>query len=330
MFDSDTLNLEDDFAFLSYSENIYVSLNNVYLTRSYHKRLDKTPEKHTIKSMSDISVLSYSGEKLEYLGSISIDGSIKNQYSMDEYNGVLRVFTSTNEYSYVRVGTGAATVYRGDGDFINSASLYCIDVSDLKILSSVENFAPTWEFVTAARFDKERAYVCTATSDEPYSYAYDPVFFFDLSDLNNITYTDTGTIPGFSMSLVQMGNGYLLGLGYDDDCFKVEIYEEKDGKVEKILWYKFLQGRTASDYKAFLIDRDRGLIGFSIEYVEVEPSFKEFWSYMILRFDGSGKYPTLAKYVEIEDYWVKNHDLTRAVVTDYDIYVFNEDECICR
>ena len=61
----------------------------------------------------------------------------------------------------------------------------------------------------------------------------DPVFFFDLSDLNNITYKDTGTIEGFSTSLVNFGDGYLLGIGRESwSTFKAEIYTEADSGVE--------------------------------------------------------------------------------------------------
>ena len=82
------------------------------------------------------------------------------------------------------------------------------------------------------RFDGTDAYVCTAVQ------LTDPVFFFDLSDMDNITYKETGTIEGFSTSLVNFGNGYLLGIGTGNvwGSLKIEIYEESATGVVSVCW----------------------------------------------------------------------------------------------
>ena len=115
---------------------------------------------------------------------------------MDEKDGILRVVTTVEYGSY-------SDAY-GHGWFVpayTSASLYCVSLEDFETVASVEKFAPEGEQVQSVRFDGDYAYVCTSVNFS------DPVFFFDLSDLSNITYTDTGEIEGFSSSLVDFENG---------------------------------------------------------------------------------------------------------------------------
>ena len=139
-----------------------------------------------------------------------------------------------------------------------SASLYCIDLAKWEVVASVENFAPKGEVVQSVRFDKNYAYVCTAVQ------LTDPVFFFDLSDLNNITYKETGNIEGFSTSLINLGDGYLLGIGRGDSwsSVKVEVYRESESKVESVCSYEIKNGSYSQNYKSYYVNRDTGMFGF--------------------------------------------------------------------
>jgi len=219
-------------AFLGYTDALYVSGNNIFTTREYIKDC----------TMTEISWVSY-GEALEYRGSISVAGWVKDQYSMDEYEGILRVVTSTD-----------------DGGAGRNASLYCIDIESKKVVASVEKFAPEGERAESVRFDGTMAYVCTAEVVT----LTDPVYFFDLSDLENITVKDTGTIDGYSSSLVNFGDGFLLGIGFGDTRqLKIEIYAENDTGVVSVDTLE-LEAEFSLDYKSYLIDRENKLIGLGI------------------------------------------------------------------
>jgi uncharacterized secreted protein with C-terminal beta-propeller domain len=140
-----------------------------------------------------------------------------------------------------------------------NANLYCIDLATWQVAASVEQFAPPGESVRSVRFDGDYAYVCTAIQTS------DPVFFFDLSDLNNITWKDTGNITGFSSSLVNFGDGYLLGIGYNAEWWmKIEVYEEGENGVESVCLYE-QKANFSQDYKAYLIDREKGYIGLGLD-----------------------------------------------------------------
>jgi uncharacterized secreted protein with C-terminal beta-propeller domain len=199
--------------------------------------------------------------------------------------------------------------------------LYCIDLNTFEVVASVLNFAPPNERIRSARFDKNAAYACTAIVT-----AYtidDPVFFFDLSDLNNITYKDTGSIKGFSSSLVQLGNGYLLGIGPDGEGGKkVEVYTETDNGVRSVCTYALNSPNHYMDYKSYYVDRDRQLFGFGIEgkgYWEGENLIRECW-YILLHFNGQ-------ELVELfnEPLPMTSADLMRAVYIDGYLYAFGEE-----
>lgn len=289
--DENTLESHGAMAYLSYSEDVYVSADHVFLTHVF-AQMSKDDEGNNIRNaMTEISCLSYK-ERLEQKGSVTVRGYVKDQWSMDEYEGILRVVTTTNATIVGRTNGNVDQVIPGGNvsmDILvtatgnSNASLYCVDLSDFEIVASVIDFAPPREEVQSVRFDKDTAYVCTSIEMS------DPVFFFDLSDLNNITYKDTGTIEGFSTSLVNFGNGYLLGIGREDwGTFKAEIYMETEDGVEGLCAYT-LNADYSTEYKSYYIDRENQLLGLGIADLRGmikgdEDSAHE--RYILLHFDG--------------------------------------------
>ena len=59
------------------------------------------------------------------------------------------------------------------------------------------------------------------------------MYFFDLSDCDNITQVNTGVIEGFSSALITYNDGYLIGIGsLDTETNKVSVYKrEGEGVV---------------------------------------------------------------------------------------------------
>lgn len=281
--DENTLALEGSAAFLSYSQEVYVSNEHVYATRSYTETAVEGSV-NTSKSMTEISCLSYTGEQLEQKGSILLDGYVNDQYSMDEYNGILRVVTTTSVSKYTESILGETTRHQfiADDTTGTNASLYCISLSDWQVAAQVVAFAPPGETVQSVRFDKEAAYVCTSIQ------LSDPVFFFDLSDIKNITYKDTGTIQGYSSSLVNWGDGYLLGVGVGSswDSLKIEIYEETETGVSSVCSYELANTTYSTDYKSYYIDRENRFVGLGIiSYTDNAYYDSEQGSYLLLFFD---------------------------------------------
>lgn len=257
--DGKTLEVEDSVALLSYSQEVYVSATNLFLTQNYTDIDELGGGKWEQLAKTNISCVNYADEGLQVTGTACVDGRVKNQYSMDEYENVLRVVTTysrtvfeeRNGYGYNWMATLSSET---------NANLYCIDLTSFERVASVEKFAPTGETAESVRFNGTKAYVCTAVRIT----FTDPVFFFDLSDLSNIKWTDTGTIDGYSFNLVDFGHGYLVGIGMNEKReLKIEVYTQGEGKVDSVDSYE-LDAMFTESYKSYLIDRKNGLIGLGV------------------------------------------------------------------
>lgn len=278
--------VEDSAALFSHSTQTYVSAENIYITRQYNERVDVSEDAYTIVAKTEISKVYYGGEGLAYQGSAVVDGAVKNQYSMDEYNGILRVVSTNREERRIkRYSESLDYEWWGSNGSVRAGSLYCIDIDDMETVASVEKFIQD-ETVESIRFDKDKAYVCTAVVIT----FTDPVFAFDLSNLDNITYVDTGVIEGYSTSLVNFTDGYLLGIGYNEmGGLKVEIYCETENAVESICSFE-KNGWFSEDYKSYYINREEGLVGLAVKN-----------TYYLLQFDGYGLNVVLEK--EMKEYY---------------------------
>ncbi len=303
--DCTTLAMQDSLAFFSYSQEIYASKDNMFVTRSYTDRTEEDGVR-TEASKTEVSCINYSGGALSLTGNVTVDGYLNDQYSMDEYDGVLRVFTTHSSRQYKEEIKGEYASMQFVGSSV-SASLYCINLQTMQVECSVEKFAPAGETVRSARFDGTKAYVCTAIQ------VTDPVFAFDLSDLNDITYTDTGVIDGYSISLMKFKDDTLLGIGYNEEFnLKIELYRETTTALLSVTSYEPQNYVTFSQqFKAYFIDTANGYVGLMDGYSG---------KYILLQFDGY-------RLVEIAKISFEgNMDRTRAVMVDGWLYVIGDAE----
>ena len=130
----------------------------------------------------------------------SVPGQIDDQYALDEYDGCLRVATTT-------------TAGR------NSNNLYVLD-ENLNQVGSVTGFAKN-ESIKAVRYLGDTAYVITYEQT-------DPLFVIDLSDPTAPEILGEVKISGFSTMLVPVGEDKLLGIGYhteNEDYSDMEVQE---------------------------------------------------------------------------------------------------------
>ena len=321
-FDENTLENEGFCAFLSFSQEVYVSPTTVYATRQY-SAVDTTEEGYTDRyTMTEISRLSYADGTLTPMGSFTVDGYVRDQYSMDEYNGILRVVTTTNHVVRMENSDGRGNTWMQvvtDERTGTSANLYCVDIATGEVVASVEHFAPVGETVESVRFDGNAAYVCTAVVVT----MTDPVFFFDLSDLSNITYTDTGVIEGYSTSLINLGEGFLLGIGQGNgwETVKVEVYEQDPGAgngVASVDAWVMEPARYSTEYKSYYIDRENNLVGLPI-------STNGGMQYVLLYFDNY-KLNVIAQF-KINETLL---DDVRATMIDGYLYVLHGSWLIVR
>lgn len=306
--DGTTYGIDAHYAFLSYTEEMYVSENNIFLTCHYQDRYTENNTNYRV-SRTDISCLSYT-DTLTLEGTVTVNGSIKDQYSMDEKDGVLRVATSLSE---------TITPIGGYQDFIGiaeNAAIWCIDLSDFSVIGSLTDFAPAGDEITAAWFEGDIAYVCTA---ETSSYT-DPVYIIDLSDPANITVrTDTGIIRGYSTTLIPFANGTLLGIGYGEtrETLKIELYAETETTLESLDSFELYPCEFSENFKAYFLDSENGYVGLQVrDYNDPRSEY-----YIFLQFDGYGIID------EQKIFMNGTPDLCRATLIDGFLYNFSEYGC---
>ena len=318
LIDPVTLEVIDSAAVLDYAYEISVSEENIFLACTYSESTSEPGEKEneTITNnilRSEIYVVSYSNGTLENKGHFSVKGLLIDQYALDEKDGVLRLVTETSYTKYVNVILPEGGYSFSQLDWYENADLYCVDLETFEIIGSVIAFAPEDEEVTSVRFEGDYGYVCTADT----VYHKDPVYFFDLSDPENITCSDTGVIDGYSTSLVDMGDGKLLGIGYGDSnqTLKVEVYEEKDEKVVSVCVFELGFVEFSEDYKSYYINRAEGLVGLTVSHLYGS-------EYVLLKFDGE----SIEQIESVALAHVENEDHTRSTLIGDRVFIFAEDQ----
>lgn len=205
-----------------------------------------------------LSKISLNGGKLKLTAEGSIDGDLLNQFSIDEYKGYFRFVTTV--YTSEESLDGDIASYKTE----STNSLYVLD-GNLKTVGSIVGLAPE-ERVYSVRFMGDTAYFVTFRQ-------VDPLFSVDLSDPKNPQIIGKLKIPGFSNYLYPFGEGKLLGIGQEADSetgrtggIKLSMFDisnpaDVTEKAKTVLEYRYSD--ALSDHTATLVDRKRGLIGFS-------------------------------------------------------------------
>jgi hypothetical protein len=135
------------------------------------------------------------GTAATYVASGQVEGRLLNQFAMSEYNGDLRVATTSDDTGEFG-DQSESTVYvlRPEGD-------------ELRQISSVGGLGRD-EQIYAVRFIENLAYVVTFRQ-------IDPLYVIDLTDPANPVEAGELKIPGYSAYLHPVGEGLLLGVGQD-------------------------------------------------------------------------------------------------------------------
>lgn len=141
------------------------------------------------------------GMKVGYAASGKVEGYLLNQFSMDEYDGNLRVASTT---------------------WNNGNGVYILDES-LNLVGSRDGLAKG-ETIYSVRFIGGKGYLVTYRT-------MDPLFVFDLSDPQKPVVTGELTMPGFSNYLHPIGKDLILGIGADT----YDIYRKDSNGKEVVI-----------------------------------------------------------------------------------------------
>ena len=129
----------------------------------------------------------------QYSASGVVKGRVLNQFSMDEYQGHLRIATTTGHVP--------------SPDVHSTLSVLEQDGTSLGVVGMVDNIAPT-EDIRSVRFVGDQGYIVTFKKT-------DPLFVFDLSNPEAPRVRGELHIPGFSTYMHPLDENHLLTIGYD-------------------------------------------------------------------------------------------------------------------
>lgn len=232
----------------SYDE-IYCSQNTLYVTSQQWQ--ESTEADAEGMDTTNIYAFSLDGATVSYKGTGAVPGYIDSQYSLDENGGFLRI--ATTDYNY-------------DTD-TDISSIYVFD-SSLNVVGKLVDIAKD-EQIKSVRYMGQYAYVVTFRNT-------DPLFVIDLSDPSKPQIKGEVKLPGFSEYLHVVGDGLLLGIGYDGDeenenfnNVKISLFDVSDPTVPKEIDSHTIKNASTevnNDPKAFLYYEEENIIGIPLQY----------------------------------------------------------------
>jgi uncharacterized secreted protein with C-terminal beta-propeller domain len=256
---------------LGSSSNIYVSVNNIYITNyRYNYNFRTSP---SVQSDSDeraetteIYRIAISKGYITYESTGSVPGRALNRFSMDEHNGYFRIATSSGRVSRHGVSRSINEVFVLD--------------RYMNVVGEITDIAPG-ETIYSARFMGDRGYLVTFKK-------VDPFFVVDLSEPTHPRILGELKIPGYSNYLHPYDRNHVIGIGKDTvegeggnfawyQGVKISLFDVTDVKNPKEL-SKFIIGDRGTesdalyDPHAFLFSRDKNLLVIPILLAEIDES----------------------------------------------------------
>lgn len=249
----------DSMAAIFEGDTFYISEENIYVA---------SPEDLT-EDNTCIMKFSYKDGMFAPQVTKKIPGSLNDNFSMDEYQGMLRVVTNSWEEQTVKQTTTYEDGYMTDAlipSLVRTSGLYVLD-ENLEIIGSLTGLAPDEE-VKSVRFLEETAYFVTYEQ-------VDPLFSVDLSDPEEPELLGKLKVTGFSEYLHPYGEEALLGIGWETDpdtgetiglkCSMFDISNPSQVKEKGRLVMEDVQICTGLDnYKAILAEPEKNIFGFVI------------------------------------------------------------------
>lgn len=248
-----------------------------------------------------VTKIDISGEKAEIICKTEFEGSVLNSYSIDEYNGYLRV-----------------AVHKDDEN--------CIYVFDeaLGKVGEITGIAEG-ELIKSARFMGDTAYMVTFVQT-------DPLFVIDLTDPEKPEIAGEVKLPGFSEYLHPVGNGLLVGIGVGgtetgtDGSGKISLFDVTDPaspkEIDSLIFPTSQLGTAPKAYcsvteSSFLVTYENWTINYT--YNNTNEELKYYKSCMGALYIGVNE----GKLTVNNAYLVKSADsVSRATFIGENVYIF--------
>jgi uncharacterized secreted protein with C-terminal beta-propeller domain len=209
-------------------------------------------KKEIDQSTTIIHKIGINNGAITYKANGAVPGYLKNQFAMDEYNGNLRVATTSDVWTT-----------RGQYEYNN---VFVLD-SAMKTIGSLTHIAEQ-EKIYSTRFIGDRLYMVTFKR-------IDPFFVIDLATPTNPKILGKLKIPGYSDYLHPYDKNLIIGIGKETTAndwggvstqgLKLALFDVSDvehprqvGKVE--IGDAGSDSAALSDHRAFLFDKAKNLL----------------------------------------------------------------------
>jgi len=239
------------------TSTIYVSLRDIYLTQPMWSQSQQTI----------VHRISIDGLAITYQATGAVPGHVLNQFSMDEYNGYLRIAT-TNCCS--QSGGPMPLAYAPVSQ--QETNVYVLDKS-LHITGKLEGLSPG-EQIYSARFMGDKGYLVTYKRT-------DPLFVMGLQDPSRPIVLGQLNVTGVSDYLQPYDETHLIGIGQSGTDvtwenavrftgLKISLFNVTDPN-QPTETSRYLIGGPGtsspalSDHKAVLFDRTLNLLVIPVE-----------------------------------------------------------------
>ncbi|PWB51342.1 MAG: copper amine oxidase [Candidatus Methanoperedenaceae archaeon] len=239
--------------------------------QTYQADVQKALEEYEMKLAQErektvIQKIAIDKGSIEYKAKGEVQGSLLNQFSMDESGDYFRVATTSQFWTSNRN--------------VQFNNVYVMD-NDLKITGKLEKIAQD-ERIYSTRFIGNRLYMVTFKR-------MDPLFVIDLSDPNKPEVLGQLKIPGFSDYLHPYDEKHIIGVGKETaenewggvsiKGVKVSLFDVSDvNNPQQIDTYEIGKAGTDSealqDHKAFLFDKNKELLVIPVREVTGEVQYE--------------------------------------------------------
>jgi len=300
----DEINTE---TFFGASDTIYASEKNLYITQSIYK--DSFFSNKTENIIYKFN-LNNSQIKLQCKG--KVDGNLNNQFSIDEYDGNLRI----------------ATTLGYDEESTNQ--LYVLD-ENLKEIGKIDDLAKG-EKIYSVRFIGKIGYIVTFEQ-------IDPLFIIDLSNPTKPVVKGELKIPGYSSYLHPYDETHIIGIGYNtkDNGYggvknanmKMSMFDVSDLENPKEMFNidigeENVYSEITSNHKALFYNKEKNLIGFPVNSRENYARYSTN-SLAIYKIDLEKGFE---KYGSIEQKSDYKTNIKRAIYIDDKLYTLSNNEIV--
>ncbi len=164
-------------------------------------------------------------------------GTLLNQFSMDEYEGNLRIATTVRAYNTWNTIGSENDVYVFDSNMNQIGSILGLGVD---------------ERIYSARFIADKGYLVTFRQTDPF-------YVLDLSIPTNPQVKGELKIPGYSSYLHPISDDLILGIGKEDQYMKASLFDVSDPtnplEISKYTLSEYWS-EALNNHHAFLLDKE--------------------------------------------------------------------------